>query len=252
MKIQIPPSLLKSITLLNLGLLAIAAAGIACAVYPLMDVSVNVTPPASADPAAGQGEPIPGTHAPAYTDYALIAEQNLFHPTRAITASGPAMPRPEVILYGTLIADNMSIAYVEDKKSPRTTPGRGKRQIALKKGESLSGYVLTAVDRDKIELVKGGDKIVVYLSDQGKVRSDETTRSASTAAKPSPAAQPAVQAAPKPAPAVQSRARPAVPPPVVQPRTAPSTAQPAAQPRTSGAQPATPTTVPAQILPGTR
>ncbi len=242
MKIQIPRSLLKSVTLLNLGLLAIAAAGIACAVYPLMDISVNVTPPALTDPAAGQGEPTPGTHAPAYTDYALIADQNLFHPTRAITASGPALPRPEVILYGTLITDNMSIAYVEDRKSPRTTPGRGKRQIALKKGESLSGYVLTSVDRDRIELVKGGDKIVVHLSDQNKERSVESTRSASA-----PAVQP--RAAPAPAqPAVQPRARPAAPPPAVQPRTAPS----AAQPRTSGAQPATPTTVPAQILPGTR
>lgn len=239
---QIPQSLLKNVNLLNLGLLVVAAAGIACAVYPLTSISVNVTPAPLTEPTAGQSEPAaPGIHAPAYTDYALIAEQNLFHPSRTIASGGPAMPRPEVILYGTLIIDNMSIAYVEDKKSPHSTPGRGKRQIALKKGESLSGYVLTTVDKDRIELVKGGDKIVVYLSDQNKVRSDETTRSATPPGSPKPAVQP--RAAPtSPQPAVQPRTRPAAPPSIVQPRSMPSGPQSTVQPTVPGRiMPVTPT-----------
>jgi hypothetical protein len=238
---QIPQSLLKSINLLNLGLLVIAAAGIACAVAPLADISVNVTPRPMTETTAGQSAPAaPENHPPAYTDYTLIAEQNLFHPSRLIPASGAqAMARPEIILYGTLITDNMRIAYLEDKKSLRTTPGRGKRQIALKKGESLNGYVLTAVEKDRIELVKGGDKIVVYLSDQNKARLDETTRSASAPASPRPTVQP--MAAPTSSqPAVQPRARPAAPPPVVQPRTTPS-----------GSQAPVQQTVPPRVFPAT-
>jgi type II secretory pathway component PulC len=235
MKMQIPQTLLKSANLLNLGLLAIAAAGIACTVYPLTSISVNVTPPQLAEPPAGETvAAAPGEHAPAYTDYALIAEKNLFHPSRTLAAGGPAMPRPEVILYGTLITDQVSIAYLEDKKSPRTTPGRGKRQIALKKGESLSGYVLTAVEKDRIELVKGGDKIVVYLSDQGKVRSDETTRSAAP-------------------PTVQHKEAPASPQPAVQPRPRPTAPQPAVQPRAMppGTQAPVRQTVPPRVFPAT-
>ena len=238
---QIPQTLLKSVNLLNLGLLAIAAAGIACAVYPLTSISVNVTPPPPAESPAAQGDAAAlGEHAPAYTDYALIAEKNLFHPSRTLAAGGPAMPRPEVILYGTLITDQVSVAYLEDKKSPRTTPGRGKRQIALKKGESLSGYVLTAVDKDRIELVKGGDKIVVYLSDQSKVRSDETTRSATPPTSPAPTVQQPKAAPASPQPAVQPRPRPTAPQPAVQPRTTPS-----------GSQAPVQQTVPPRVFPAT-
>jgi type II secretory pathway component PulC len=243
MNMNIPQYLLKSVNLLNLGLLAIALAGIACTVVPMTDISVNLTPPPPAESNPGQtAQTAPGNHAPAYTDYALISEQNLFHPMRMNPpSSAQALPRPEVILYGTLITDDMRIAYLEDKKSPRTSPGRGKRQIALKKGESLSGYVLTAVEKDRVELAKGGDKIVIYLSDQNKARSDETTRSASPPASPQPTVQPRV-APPGPQPAVQPRVTPTAPMPAVQQRIMPSGPQSAVPTR---ATPAMPTPSPA-------
>jgi type II secretory pathway component PulC len=234
--------LLKNITLLNLILLALAIAGIVCALVPLLNISVNVTP----QPA---GETIPGTadsassdmHAPSYTDYAMISDQNLFHPSRKAPAEKKGeMPRPEVILYGTLIADNMRVAYVEDKKSPRTSPGRGKRQIALKQGDTLSGYILKVVEKDRIELAKGDDRIVVYLSDQNKVRSEETTHAASPARAPQAAVQP--RAAPAiPRPAVQPRPTPATPQPAVQPRPAPASPQPMVQPKIMPSGPASKT-----------
>ena len=186
--------LLKSVNLLNLLLLAVAITAIACAVVPLADISVNVTPPAPPEAGAGQPEqPSAGSQAPAYSDYASIAEQNVFHPLRRIPPENKgdlAVPKPEVILYGTLITDDVKIAYVEDKKSPRTSPGRGKRQIALKKGDTLSGYVLKEVEKDRIELVKGNDRIVVFLSDQTKVRNSEATRSGSAPGSPQMAAPP--------------------------------------------------------------
>jgi hypothetical protein len=225
------PTLLRSVNLLNLLLLAVAITAIACAVIPLMDITVNVTPPALTDAGAGQpDQAAAASPAPVYSDYASIAEQNVFHPSRRIPPEKKgdlAVPRPEVILYGTLITDDMRLAYVEDKKSPRTTPGRGKRQIALKKGETLSGYVLKEVEKDRIELVKGDDRIVVYLSDRNKARSDETTHSVSSPGRPQPAVS---------QPTAPPRTMPGMPQPAV--------SRPTAPPRTMPGMPAPKTTAP--------
>jgi hypothetical protein len=205
------PYLLKSINLLNLLLLAVAVTAIACAVVPMMGITVNVTPPSlTAQPEQAAA----GSAAPVYSDYASIAEQNVFHPSRKLPSEKKgdlALPRPEVVLYGTLITDEMRLAYVEDKKSPRTTPGRGKRQIALKKGEALSGYVLKEVEKDRIELVKGDDRIVVYLSDRNKARSDEAAPPAASPGRPQPAIPPMSQPTP-------TRAMPGMPAPRTAPR----------------------------------
>ena len=177
--------ILKNITLLNLGLLAVAAALLTLAFAPLMTDSSFKTPPP--ETLVGSRGLLPQANTttvrpPAYTDYVSIADQNLFHPMRQISVAknaDQALPKPDVILYGTLITDSLQIAYVEDKNTPRTTPGRGKRQIAMRRGEMLSSYVLKEIDKDRIELVRGDDKITVYLSSQKKERSGETTQSAS-------------------------------------------------------------------------
>lgn len=191
---QILPHVLKSATILNLLLLAAAIAAIACALVPLADIAVNVSPPPATEATTGQAAQAPASGpVPAYPDYALVAERNVFHPQRKMPpekAAGQAIPRPDIILYGTLISDDVKVAYVEDKKAPRTTPGRGKRQIALKKGETLSGYVLKEVERDRIELVRGSDRIVVYLSEQMKARGGEAPRSGMSPAGPQMAAPP--------------------------------------------------------------
>jgi hypothetical protein len=243
MNMHIPQPVLKSINLLNLGLLAIAVAGIACVVVPMAGIAVNVTPPPATDPAVMQGSlPTPEYRTPAYADYGVIAEQNLFHPSRRYNPSqAQGMARPEVILYGTLIADGMRIAYVEDRKSPRTSPGRGKRQIALKKGDTLNGYVLKIVERDRIELAQGDDRIVVYLSDLKNVRSDETTHSGP----PAGSTQPAIPPRQMPAtsrPGVQPGTAQAVPQSAAQQKTVPAPPQPVVQPRTTPSGPASKST----------
>ena len=57
----------------------------------------------------------------------------------------------------------MSVAFIEDKKAPRTTPGRGKRQVTLHKGEQVNGYTLRDIEVNRIVLVKGEDTMVVLL-----------------------------------------------------------------------------------------
>jgi hypothetical protein len=117
---------------------------------------------------------------PALSEFIIIAEQNLFHPDRIIpvenTSSEPDSPI-EIVLYGTLITDSDSYAYVEDKKSSYTTPGRGKRQLVLKKGSVIGGYTLTDIEENKIVLVKGEDKLTVSLMDSRNPKTRETQKS---------------------------------------------------------------------------
>ncbi len=72
----------------------------------------------------------------------MISEQNLFHPERKIPPEKQqekAVPKPDLFLYGTLITNDASYAFVEDKKAPYSTAGRGKRQTTLKKGDIWVG-----------------------------------------------------------------------------------------------------------------
>ncbi len=103
----------------------------------------------------------------------MVAEQNVFHPDRKIPPENKddkPLAKPEIFLYGTLLTDNMRIAYIEDKKSPQTTPGRGNRQTVVKQGDVVSGFTLKSVEPDKIVLVRGEEQMVVYLQDAKKTR----------------------------------------------------------------------------------
>lgn len=110
------------------------------------------------------------------TEYLIIAEKNLFHPERVIPVEKkeekalPPLLKPEIVLYGTLISDNISLAYVEDKTSPITTPGRGKRVRVLKKGADIGGFILKEIKADMIELTRGEEKMTVNLTSPSKKR----------------------------------------------------------------------------------
>ena len=108
---------------------------------------------------------------PSLSDYVLIAEENLFHPERKIPPEKKEeqpLPVPDFVLYGTIITDDLGVAYMEDLKAPRNTPGRGKRQVALKKGDSFSGFTLKEIEADKVVMVRGEEKMMVPLIDPQK------------------------------------------------------------------------------------
>ena len=158
-------SIMRQITVLNCILLVSILAFVYFLLVPIFTVEVRVPSPSSAavkadepkkEQAAEQNvNPNP------IQDYAVISERNLFHPDRIIPVEKKEViiPRPEFVLYGTLIADSVRIAYLSDKKAPRTTPGRGKRQVGLKIGETLSGYTLKEVLPDRVVLSRGDDTI---------------------------------------------------------------------------------------------
>jgi hypothetical protein len=204
-------TLFQSMNVLN-GLLTVAVATVAYfTVIPFLNLDIQMSLPAVKETVARSGETpvMPQNYSP--VDYAVISEQNLFHPERKIPPEKKdekAIPRPEVVLYGTLITDDMSIAFVEDRKTPYSTPGRGKRQIALKKGDNLNGYILREIEANRIVLVKGEEKIVVMLNDGEKRKIGATTAPQATSTLPTST----ISSGGSP-PAIVPSSPPAVPPP---------------------------------------
>jgi len=78
------------------------------------------------------------------------------------------LPKPDFVLYGTLISDDTNIAYMEDKKSPNSTPGREKRQTPLKQGDSMSGFTLKELSEDRVIMARGEERLTVFLIDTQK------------------------------------------------------------------------------------
>ncbi len=173
--------LLRSINVLNVLLLAAVVLFLA---VPSAPEEVRCALPVPKKAAVVPGEEAASRRNLSSVDYAAISDANLFHPERRIPPEKKeekATARPDVNLFGTLIAGDMSIAFLEDRKAPVSTAGRGKRQIALRKGGTLNGYVLRDVEVDRIVLVKGEEQVLVMLT-EGEKRKTEAASSGSAAA----------------------------------------------------------------------
>jgi hypothetical protein len=191
-------TILRNISVLNLLLLAVALFLFFAFAYPMINKKIKVTIPKTKDSIVQSVEKIVAESGLSYSDFASVAEKNLFHPERIISSTDKKddqpIAKPEVILYGTLITGEKKVAYVEDKKSPYSTPGRGKRQIALPEGGTIGGYTLKEVRAESIMLVRGDDKMIVNLSDQKDRKPVEgTSRTATTQSQYPSAMQPSRQ-----------------------------------------------------------
>jgi hypothetical protein len=182
-------------------------------------------PVAKLPPAEEEKPPEAPVAGPSMPDYMIIAEQNLFHPDRKIPPEkkeAQQLPKPELILFGTLVTDGMSVAYVEDKKNPKTSPGRGKRQTVMKKGDVVSGFVLKEIEADRIMLARGDETMVVYLNQGDKTRTSEVPGAPAVSAKPVPGA-------PAPTPAARPAQSAIAPAKTGSIQPAPAVTQPTAQ-----------------------
>ena len=170
--VQLRP-VFRNINLLNLLLLAIVAVFALRVFLPALYQDIRyLLPPAKKSVEAGK-EPLLQQKMPSLSDYMIISEENPFHPERKIPVEKKAeqpLVKPEFVLYGTLIADDLKLAYLEDLKAPRSTSGRGKRQVALKQGDSLSGFTLKEIEAGKVVMVRGDDKIIVPIIDPSHAR----------------------------------------------------------------------------------
>jgi hypothetical protein len=161
--------LLSHINVMNILLIVVLMFLVNYMLLPLLNTGIHYSLPTVVKhekPESGADNKTELTKTPSPFDYALIAEQNLFHPERKIPAKeidAQALPKPDFVLYGTLKSGDINIAYMEDRRSPYATAGRGKRQKALKLGHSMSGFVLTDIQHDKVVMGRGEEKIEVNL-----------------------------------------------------------------------------------------
>lgn len=210
-------SLLKQINLLNLFLIGILIILARYALIPVTEPKVKVIQTTQQKSISEDTEKkeVPSS-SPA--DYMIIAEQNPFHPERKIPVEKKAeqpLPKPEFVLYGTLITDDLSLAYMEDKKAPVSTPGRGNRQTPLKVGQSLSGFTLKEIEAEKVVMVRGEEIMTVYLNDPNAPKKRETTITSPPAAQagtPPAAHHPPQQRQATSTPSTQPKATQIVPP----------------------------------------
>ena len=178
-------TIMRNINVLNILLISVIIMSISYSLFPLLDIKVKYTLPVTKKVGEHKEEKAAQTQTSSFAEYTMIAEENLFHPERKIPVEKKEeqpLPKPEFVLYGTLITDDISLAYLEDLKAPYSTPGRGKRQTSLRKGDAMSGYTLKEVEVEKIVMVRGEDKMIIPLDDPSKRKNRET-----------PAATPTVQ-----------------------------------------------------------
>jgi hypothetical protein len=217
-------NLLRSFTVLNLALATAVCLAAGLVLYLHYGSDTGLTASGTSETVKVPAIPAPaGADGPDMQNFAVVAEKNLFHPERKIPPEikDEVLQKPDVILYGTLITENMRIAYLEDKKAPYSTAGRGQRQLTLKKGEKISGYTLQEIDEDRITLVKGDDRIVVRLESPDKRKSGEASARPATPALPGrpsadrppppPSIVPTPQPSTSPRPSVSAPAAPVVP-----------------------------------------
>jgi type II secretory pathway component PulC len=194
--------LLKNVSILNGMLLIFALLMANYSVSPFMGTSIRYVPPSLKESVPTGKEKSSEYNSPSLADYVIVAEQNLFHPERKIPAEKKdeqqSLPKPEIVLYGTVISENARLAYIEDLKAPQSTAGRGKRQIVLKEGDTMGGFTLKEIEPDKIVMVRGEEKIIFRVHDTQRVKSKEVSQEAHGRSGQSPTQTPQVSSAPKP------------------------------------------------------
>jgi len=194
-------SLFRNINLLNLILITAVIIFGNYIVLPFLNINFKYALPAGKKTIVIKEEKPPVIEIPSYMDYTMVAEENLFHPERKIPLEKKEekpLPKPDIVLYGTLITDDISLAYIEDLKAPFSTPGRGKRQTALRKGDTISGFTLKDVEADKILMVRGEEKMLVYLIDPSHPKTREILSPSTQGAtsQPTPKGQPTAKSQP--------------------------------------------------------
>jgi len=196
-------NLVKNISVLNVLLAASIVFAFIYIFFPLLTVSTIISLPAEKKELEHISKIEAEIAYPSSSDYILVADDNLFHPERKIppekkTEEKP-LPKPEFVLYGTLISSDLQIAYIEDLKEPRITKGRGKRQIPLRKGDTMSGFVLKEIVPEKVMMIRGDEKIIVQIHDQNYKKSI-SVQEPSTKGTPKKVVPPEIQAALPPQP----------------------------------------------------
>lgn len=175
-------NLLNNFNLLNIVLITGIILMLYYLLFPALKTEIKFTLPAAKESHVEAIKPPSAVASPSLIDYAVIAENNLFHPQRRIPAektAAEALPKPEFVLYG-IMSGPPAVVFIEDLRAPISTTGRGKRQRRLQVGDTMSGYTLVEIGKDKIVMARDDDRIEVKATDlkQSKTRVVEVAPSA--------------------------------------------------------------------------
>lgn len=126
---------------------------------------------------AAPGAPLPVADGavegrPPLASYGSIPAKNLFAPSRSegATSTAGAAPGPKPFLYGVVLRDDLSIAYLEDPAS--------KRVAAYRIGDMIAGGTLAAIAPDYVVLTRPDGPVEVKLRDPSKPRPAEAATQA--------------------------------------------------------------------------
>ena len=202
-------NLLSNVNVMNVLLAGLLVFVVNYMAFPFSKMNTKYTLPPVKKPAIEGTEIKEKTEdkSPSLSDYLIIADQNLFHPERIIPVpkvEAPPLPKPDFVLYGTLVTESVQIAYMGEKKAKGP---QDKKQTALRLGDSMSGFILKEVEKDQALMQRGEEKIIVSLND-AKTRESVAPAGAGTAAVTQTPGQPAQAVQKKPpslAPAQQER-----------------------------------------------
>jgi len=180
-------TLIRNVNVLNVVLMAAITLWALYILTPLLYPQAAFTPPSPKKPPESKEEKSAESPPASPMEYTIIAEKNILHPERKIPVDkpeAPPLPKPDFVLYGTLIAGDISLAYLEDQKASTAAQGKGKKQKALKKGETMSGFTLKEIEADKVVMVRGEEKIEVQVS--GHARQEKPAQVAAPKTPPTP------------------------------------------------------------------
>jgi hypothetical protein len=148
-------------------------------------------PPAATSPTTSSARP-------ALSTYAVIAERNLFSPSRTETppdpprpqvATAPTPPPPRPRLYGVvMLPDGKARAYLEDVQR--------RRVFAYSTGDSVAGSQLEQIRADRVVLRRGNETFEVLLRDPSKPRPAAPVPTVPTLRRPAAGAPPGVPGSP--------------------------------------------------------
>lgn len=163
----------RNMNVINILLMGVVTLFALYSLSPLLEMKVTYALPAAKKVAGQKEETTVQTQTPSVTEYVKITDENLFHPERRIPPEKKEekpLPKPEFVCYGTLISDDLSLAYLEDIKAPRSSPGRGKRVTPMKRGDSMSGFTLREIETDKVVMYRGEEQLIVPVNDPSRPR----------------------------------------------------------------------------------
>jgi hypothetical protein len=158
----------KKLLIVNALLIAI---GTGSAVFIARQLAAPMPMPSSKErpAAATTTAPAAGEEAAAANPgaYAMVAQRNLFSPTRTEapptpTAGASASPAVKPNLFGVVLRDGAPIAYLED---PTT-----KRVAGYRVGDNVAGGTVQTISADSVSITRPDGKLDVRLRDPGRPR----------------------------------------------------------------------------------